>query len=208
MPKLVDPQQRRMLIADAVFDALREGGFEKVTLANVAERAGLAVGSVRHFLGTRAELIAFAFDTMVDRISARITSRVEDMAMAMENNTLDSEQRLTAVTDMLCELIPLDQQRRDEAIVWLEFETAARTDPNLSSRSDQAAHGTHLLIERILAAARRSGALSSSVDFATERVRLSALIDGLTLHRALHPDMLDPGLARHVLIDHLRRMRV
>lgn len=73
----MDAERRRAAIADALFGVLRDAGLSKVTLANVADRAGLAIGSVRHFLGTREEMMAFAFDAVSDRFRDRILARAQ-----------------------------------------------------------------------------------------------------------------------------------
>lgn len=206
MPKVIDHEQRKTAIADALFDALREGGFENVTLSSVAARAGLAIGSVRHFLGTRDQMISFAFDTMAERIRNRVTARTEVVLAGLEDDSLDADARLEATTDILCEFLPLDSARRDEAMVWIEFETAARTSTYLAETSRRAAAQTTQLIETILAKATRRGTLAPSISLTIETARLSALIDGLTLRSALHPDILDPDTGRQTVISHLREL--
>lgn len=198
---------RRQSFPRALFEVLGESGFEKVTLKSVAERAGLAIGSVRHFVGTREELIGFAFDTMADRVQERITEQVRELSETLRHSAIGSDERLEAAVEVLCELLPLDHRRRGEAIVWIEFETAARTDQSLKQRSSRVAAQTPCLVEKILTGAKESGALASSVDLVTETARLSALLDGLTLRGALHPDVLDAELARRALIAHFRGLQ-
>jgi len=206
MPKVIDHEERKTAVADALFDVLREGGFDNVTLSSVATRARLAIGSVRHFLGTREQMVSFAFDTMAERIHQRVAVRAEAVLAGLESDTLDADDRLMATADILCEFLPLDAARRDEAIVWIEFETAARTSEYLTETSRRAAAQTTRLIETILTTATRRGTLAPSIDLTTETARLSALIDGLTLRSALHPDILDPDTARQAVISHLREL--
>ena len=207
MPKVVDLEQRRQAIADALFDVLRDGGFSKVTLATVADRAGLAIGSVRHFLGTREEMIGFAFDTISDRFRDRILASAQALRAGLDSGQLDAEARLQATADLLCEFLPLDEARRDEAVVWIEFETAARTDPQLTRTSQRAASQTTRLIELILESVHSRGATVSRLDLALEAARLSALLDGLTLRSVLHPDLLEPDVMRQAVIAHLQELR-
>jgi len=207
MPKTVDRTQRRDAIADALFEVLREGGLSRVTLGSVADRAGLAIGSVRHFLGTREEMIGFAFDTVSNRFQSRILARAEALRAALDGGQLDAEARLQATAGLLCELLPLDATRRDEAVVWIEFETAARTDPQLAEISARAAAHTTRLIQTVLQAAQERGAVSPHLDLDVEIPRLGALIDGLTIRASLHPDLLTPETAREAVIVHLRQLR-
>ncbi|AXE39126.1 TetR/AcrR family transcriptional regulator [Acidipropionibacterium virtanenii] len=205
MPKIVDPQQRRAEIADALFAVLREGGVSKITLAGVAERAGLAIGSVRHFLGTHEEMMVFAFDTISERFRDRVLSRARALRADLDGGGLGPEARLGATADLLCEFLPMDGARRDEAVVWVEFEVAARTDPRLAETSTRAAARTAHLIGTILESIRARGDLG--LDLALEAARLSALLDGLTLRSVLHPDLLGPDVMRRVVVEHLEALR-
>lgn len=208
MPKIVDPEQRREAIADALFDVIRADGFSAVSLATVADRAGLAIGSVRHFVGTREEMIRFAFDTASARIHDRVLRRARPLLDDLGGGRVDAESRLQTAVDLLCEFLPLDDARRDEAVVWLEFEAAARTDPQLSETSQRAAAQLVRLIEVILESAGKRGALADDVDLTVETARLSALIDGLTMRGALHPGLLPPDTARQVVAAHLHQLQV
>lgn len=206
MPKIVDPDRRRAAIADALFDVLREGGLSKVTLANVAERSGLAVGSVRHFLGTREEMVGFAFGTISDRIHDRILARSQTLLADLDRGKLDGQAKLEATADLLCELLPLDAARREESVVWIEFETAARTDPQLAETSQRATKQVTRLIETMLESAQGRGGISPTIDAGLESARLAALIDGLALRCTLHPDLLSAEVARSVVIAHLQEI--
>lgn len=207
MPKIIDPELRRQAIADALFEVIREGGLSKVTLSSVADRAGLAIGSVRHFLGTYEEMIVFAFETVSERFRSRIFTRSQALLADLEAGKLDADRRLEATAELLCEFLPLDTDRRDEAIVWIEFETAARTDSRLTETSQHSAAEMTQLIKVVLESicARNSG--SFSADVSVEAARLSALLDGLTIRSILHPDFLETGQMREVVITHLRQLR-
>ena len=71
MPKQVDPEQRRLLVADAVLDEILENGIQSVTLARIAQRTGLAIGSIRHFFSGFDEVLAFTFEVVVARMRER-----------------------------------------------------------------------------------------------------------------------------------------
>lgn len=203
---MIDHEQRKTAIADALFDALREGGFENVTLSSVAGRAGLAIGSVRHFLGAREQMVGFAFDTMAERIRHRVTIRADSILSSLSDGSSDTHDRLQATADILCEFLPLDAARRDEAIVWIEFETAARTSTYLAETSRQAATKTSQLIETILDTAAQRGTLPASIDLPAEATILTAIIDGLTFRSALHPDIVTADRAREAVLTHLRNL--
>lgn len=104
---------------------------------------------------------------------------------------------------MLAEMLPLDDERRTEVIVWLSFTAAARTRPELRAQADELYDGLLTLITRILEGGRRAGRLRPGADIALEARRLSALLDGLSLEAAFHPGRLDATTMLAVLRTHL-----
>ena len=60
MPKLIDHDGRRHEIAHAVWRIVLRDGVSAVSIRDVAAEAGLAVGSVRHVFGTKAELLEYS----------------------------------------------------------------------------------------------------------------------------------------------------
>jgi AcrR family transcriptional regulator len=199
MPKKVDPEIRRDEVVDAVFRVVRRSGFEQASLRNVAEEAGLAIGSVRHYFDGHTDLMVFAMRASLDRVSARLTERVGPLLAAR-----DHEARAEGVERMLTELLPLDERRREEATVWLAFTTAARTRPELRPLAEESYDGMRRLVRRIVDGAAGHGALTGDPEVETER--LCALIDGLTLEGVLHPDRMTPESMLRALRRHLQTL--
>ena len=207
MPKIVDPERRRADVVDALFRVVRRAGLAGASLRNVADEAGLAVGSVRHYFDSHDALLAFALDAMVERVSDRLLARVAVVLPEIEEGRVVGDAARDATADMLGELLPLDDDRRDEAAVWLAFVDAARTRPALRERSAAATAATAALVRRVLAGADRRGGLRAGLDLDLEEQRLSALIDGLTLRSVLHPELLAADTARRALRAHLDSLR-
>ncbi|OZM74723.1 TetR family transcriptional regulator [Amycolatopsis antarctica] len=194
MPKIVDPAARRLAIADAVCRVIARSGIEHATLRVIAREAGLAIGSVRHYFADYEELLAFAMETYNARVGARLRAHLARLT--------DADPR-AVVEDMLGELLPLDEQRRAESLVWLELTTAARKRPELRRHADRFAKDTRTLVARILTGSAERGKLRPGIDIAVETVRLTALIDGLVTNAVVHPARTPPDLARQVVRTHL-----
>ncbi|MEV4800274.1 TetR family transcriptional regulator C-terminal domain-containing protein [Nonomuraea sp. NPDC049421] len=201
MPKIVDAGERRRAVAEAVFRVVGRDGLEQASLRNVAAEAGLAIGSVRHYFDGHNELMVFAMREMSARVIARLDAHAERLMDPSAPPTPD-EQREIAVR-MLAELLPLDDERRTEVIVWLSFAAAARTRPELRAHADELYDGLLALTTRILEGARRSGRLRQDRDVALEARRLCALLDGLAMQAAFHPGRLDADTMLGVLRTHL-----
>jgi AcrR family transcriptional regulator len=202
VPKIVDPRERRRAVVEAVFRVVERDGLEQASLRNVAAEAGLAIGSVRHYFVEHAELLVFAMRAMSERVTGRLTAHAERL-LAADTPPGTPHERREAVVDMLAEVLPLDEERRRETVVWLAFVTAARTRPQLRSHADELYDGLLTLTTRVLEGARHAGRLPADADVALESRRLCALLDGLSLEAVLHPGRLDAETMLAVLRRHL-----
>ncbi|MFF4161457.1 TetR/AcrR family transcriptional regulator [Streptomyces sp. NPDC001678] len=202
MPKIVDPEARRRAVADAVFRVARRDGLENASLRNVAQEAGLAVGSVRHYFADHSDLMLFAMRELARRVEDRVRGHAERLLA-----TPPAPERAALVEELLAEFLPLDQDRHDEAVLWLAFGTAARVRPELRPSADSLHTGMRELVERVLRETRSAGGLPEDLDVPTEALRTLALIDGLTLTAVLHPDRVPADDMRRVLRLHLRSLR-
>ena len=207
MPKFVDPAQRREIIADALFDIVLRQGFAKVSLRTIADETGLAVGSIRHYFSAADGIVRFALETLVERVGRRLEGRLADMLPRLDAGSLDHDEAKELTVDFLSELLPLDETRHRESVVWLAFEEEARTTSELADVFETAVRGTRALMARVVESMAARGVLRTGLDAHVEAETLAALIDGLTLRSAFHPDVLAPGRAQELLAAHLESLR-
>ncbi|MET8320586.1 TetR family transcriptional regulator C-terminal domain-containing protein [Micromonospora sp. NPDC005189] len=113
MPKKVDHQERRTLIADALMRVAADQGLEAVSLRHVAAEAGVSAGMVQHYFRTKDEMMAFALAVVRERGQIRVT---EALTRLGENPS----PRLLLRT-MIAALLPLDERTRDDGRVALAF---------------------------------------------------------------------------------------
>lgn len=195
MPKVIDGEQRRADIADAVLRLAARDGLPAVSLRSVAAESGLNIGSVRHYFDGQRDLMRFAMRSTIDRVSARLERRRASLRPLSE---LTPDEAAAQLTDFLAELLPLDAPRRAEATVLVEFLVAARVDTDLTELAHEALDGTLALARRIVSALSLPPAAAD-----LEAERLAALLDGLTFRSALHPEATTPEVCRDVLRAHL-----
>ncbi|RZS43468.1 TetR family transcriptional regulator [Herbihabitans rhizosphaerae] len=199
MPKIVDPEARRRDVAEAVFRVVARDGFASASLRNVADEAGLAIGSVRHYCGSHEQLMAIAFDALNDSFTARFMPHVGKV----ETTEPRSPERQALVEAMLAEFLPLDEQRTREIVVWLEFSIAARGDSRYRPYVRRISSGMRMIVRRILDGSRDAGQLAGDIDLDEETDRLAALIDGLALTAVTTPEAIPPERTMEVLRAHL-----
>src|SRR5258705_8098847 len=105
VPKLIDHDSRRHEIAHAVWRIVLRDGVSAVSIRDVAAEAGLAVGSVRHVFGTKAELLEYSMALVHERTSERVAKH-----LAIKNPRKFAEA-------VLAELMALHDQRRMDMAV-------------------------------------------------------------------------------------------
>ncbi|MGW0804935.1 TetR/AcrR family transcriptional regulator [Nonomuraea sp. NPDC002799] len=189
MPKVVDPAERRLLLAEATLRVMRRDGLEQASVRNVAREAGLSMGSLRHYFASQSELLVFAFRTVIERIELRLA------ALEPEPDPRRRAQRV------LNELLPLDDVRRAENEVWLAFTSRAMVDPALRALRDEGYDALWTGCQAIVAELSAAGL--APTDVPAEAERLHALLDGLAVHAAMRPDIypaesLTAAIARHL----------
>ncbi|MFG1873058.1 TetR/AcrR family transcriptional regulator [Micromonospora arborensis] len=113
MPKKVDHQERRTLIADALMRVAADQGLEAVSLRHVATEAGVSAGMVQHYFRTKDEMMAFALSVVRERSQVRVTEAIARLGV-------DPSPRLLLRT-MIAALLPLDEGTRDDGRVALAF---------------------------------------------------------------------------------------
>lgn len=198
MPKIVDPEERRQDITRAVFRLVERDGIEAASLRNIADEAGLAIGSVRHYFPNHAAVMDFAMRELTEKTSRRVLEHVERLS---NDSTREDRRRITEA--ILTEFLPFDEQRRTETRAWIDFLAAARTRPELRRHAERLHTGLRTVVRRILDRAVGTGTVSTTVDVDVETERLAALLDGLTTAMVLPPATLEADTALRVLRHHL-----
>ena len=174
MPRLVDHEQRRQELAAALWRLVLREGIEAASVRRVAAEAGWSTGSLRHYFETQSELLAFAMELVVQRVSARVAAipRGRDPHAMAER--------------LLHEVLPLDPERHAEMQVWLAFTARSLVEPGLRELRDRAHSGLRSLC-------RAAADLLAAPSPEREAERLHALIDGLALHAVLDPATTTPA---------------
>lgn len=192
MPKQVDPVQRRRDVVDAVFRLVVRDGVTAASLRNIAAEAGLSIGSVRHYFDSSEALLEHAAREMAQRVEARIVARLPGLESALAGD--DRRAAFAAVLGLVEELLPLDDERRAEAVVWLAFTELSRTTPALRPYAAELLHASRVMALEITRSAGRP-------DEAAEV--LAACVDGVILAAVHDPRGYPPERQRHLVAHQL-----
>jgi AcrR family transcriptional regulator len=195
VPKLIDHDSRRHEIAHAVWRIVVRDGVSAVSIRDVAAEAGLAVGSVRHVFGTKAELLEYSMALVHERARERVAAHF---------SIKDPHKFAEAV---LAEVMPLDDQRRTEMAVNMAVVAESPSHPALRRVALDAQQAVSGACAAVLTRLQNEHLIRPKVDLAYETERLHALVDGLALH-ALTVDRKDlrPKAILAVLRKHLAEL--
>ncbi|MFC0527458.1 TetR/AcrR family transcriptional regulator [Phytohabitans kaempferiae] len=170
MPKVVDHNERRTRIAEALMRVAGERGLEAVSLRHVAAEAGVTSGMVQHYFRTKDEMMRFAIEVVRERGEARLAEATARLGPDPTPRAL--------LRTIVAELLPVDEPRRVDGRVTLAFfaYTAVRPEVAKALRADTATM-VGGVAEQIRAGGPRPG-----VDPELAAVALLALMEGLGIY--------------------------
>jgi AcrR family transcriptional regulator len=182
VPKIVDHDQRRRELAAAVWQVIARDGVEAISIRSVATASGWSSGALRHYFATRAELLAFACEQVIEQVTERISTM------------LRTSDPVPAVRSILLETMPIDDTRRTEDSIAFAFLALGLGDPVLARV--QRRHFTsmyELCLRLVRDLADRDALAATGQDVEALARRMHAVVDGLTVH----------GLAGHLTSDEM-----
>lgn len=194
MPKFVDHEKKKEILAEATWRIIRKEGIERATVRNIAEEAGISTGSMRHYFSTQSELFAFAMKLVSDRVRERVQN------IAFTGKPFEDAQTV------LLELLPLDEERSAEMEVWIAFNIKALSDPDLQALSSQFYEEMMLGITHIIDTFIKVGLAKPTIHREEEIEILYALIDGLAWHSIMQPERVSPEILKNTVFHHLKNL--
>jgi AcrR family transcriptional regulator len=170
VPKQVDHDERRRLIAEAVFAVIGRRGLEHVSLRDVASQAGVSMGSVQHYFTSRDEMLLFTLDHMRARVTARLRARLAE---------LPDPTRRASIRAAAQVLLPVDEPGRQEACVNVAFFSIATVTPAYAALLREGIAGLLAVSRGRLREAAAAGELADGIDPDLEGEALFHLTQGL-----------------------------
>ncbi|MEU4560263.1 TetR family transcriptional regulator C-terminal domain-containing protein [Actinoplanes sp. NPDC023936] len=167
MPKVVDHEERRRELAGAVWRVITRDGVAHVSMRTVAAESGWSSGALRHYFATRDELLAFACEQVLTRVTARITAlRPQGTPQEM-------------VRALLLETMPVDSERHTEASITFAFLALGLGDPALAAVQRKILIGMSELCQNLTRHLLPDASPQQQLSAAR---RLNAMVDGLSVH--------------------------
>jgi DNA-binding transcriptional regulator YbjK len=194
VPKIVDHDERRRIIVEALWRVVARDGAHEVSVRHVAAEAGMPKSSIGHYVGTMPQLMGLAVDQLVQENT--------DFVVSLDPLDLDADK----ATEVLCTLVPMSERRRHMSGVWMLLAAQAGADPEIAEVLHRLNVSVADGLADLLRGMRQRGLLDSSRDIDVEIRRLHALIDGLALQCMTDPVLRSETDVRAILSDEVARL--
>ena len=167
----------RERILDAAVKLIAREGIDDVRIARIAMAAGVSASLLHYHFESREALLAEALEHSYEIIgNARIS--------VPENEPAPAGRRLRAMID---QCLPLDDELRDDWVLWVELWLRAVRHPELRPTAARLYERMHKWMAQGIRAGAEAGEFSRDADPDRLTDRLLALIDGYGV-RALCED--------------------
>lgn len=173
MPKIVKHEERRKLIAEAMWRVILDKGMEGATVRNIAEEAGLSLGALRYYFKTQDDLLVYAMRLVQERATIRI--------VAVTKRDLPPKEMVIAI---LLEIVPVNEETLAEMEVWFAFIAYVKHRKDSLDVPDD---GVYESVWKLIGYLETSSLLRSGLDVELEVERLYALVNGIAMHALLEP---------------------
>ncbi len=185
---------RRTQILQAVRACIVALGYERVTVREVAETAGISTGTIVHYFGDK--------DTMLE---AALLDKVQDTGIAFRAALTGAQSAWERLERLVTASLPETEEVRDEWRLWLTFWGEVTRNERLRAVSERQHQRWTRFLARIIAEGCASGEFAR-VDPHITAIQLAALIDGLAIQTTLQNPALSPELMRQICLDALRQL--
>ena len=176
MPKIVDHDERRAHIVEAVTQIIIRDGFDRVTMREIAAEAGYAHGAIARYFPDKRSLLTAAFLHVFQGSHEEILRRTEGI------RGLEALRRLSEV------LLPFHEDGGNRSRVVLSFWDRASQDEELWRIHHENIERRRALIRQYLSEAQEDGELAPGVDIDIAIEEVSARNAGWQMMAVLVPE--------------------
>jgi TetR/AcrR family transcriptional repressor of bet genes len=194
-PEGVEARKKDLLYA--TLDAIAARGLDKATVREIAKRAGVTPGLIRHYFVSKELMIQAAYRGVSDIM-------FESALAVAEAAGPDAKARLLAYV-MASFRPPITDPRN--LTLWATFISRLSVDQALAGiHRDAYTEARQRLEDYIVAALRQEGRTPSSDEARMLSISVNALIDGLWLEGTMAPDLFDEGELARAAVSSVERL--
>ncbi len=183
MPKVVDQDERKELVAKAATRIIARSGFEGMTMREVAKEAGISYGSVFHYFETKDAVLLEAGRYVINRQIESILSELE---------SAPTRSPLAKLKGLLLRDAVVDETTYDGTVVWTAFVVAAAHNESFAEEHEKISTKWIATLEALLEKAIDAGEISKTLNVRDEAATLWVLCAGCNQRGLIKPKNLKP----------------
>lgn len=194
MPKIVDHEERRREILEATWRVIARDGIEAATVREIAREVGYSNGVLSHYFTNKEEILISAHKLAFQRVYDRAAAANEGIT------------GIEAVRIALHEALPLDEERRIEAVLDVSFWSQALVNDRLNKVRFESIMEGRVWWTSMLESGRERGEITSAVSNDVLCDEIQALIDGISVQAIMYPEHMVPARQRAMADAFLERI--
>jgi len=175
MPRVIDHDERRAQLSEAVWRVIEQDGGHGLTIRRIADESGWSVGAIAHYFPSKDDLLLAAYRRALQRVNDRFYA------------DLEAHRGLAGLRAAVQHNLCLTPESHLVARVWLAFlsRVSVRDDFQRLQRTDNASW--QRAMQDKMREAVADGELPAGVDLDGEATLLAAFVDGTAMRAALDP---------------------
>ena len=188
MPKIVNHDERRQLVASAAVDVVASAGLAGLTLKEVARVAGCTTGLVNHYFANKQELIVATAREAANRFSGGFFTRSRPRVSGPEQ-----------LVQLLLAMLPITDDDQPAHRVFVHLYSEGMTDPAVAAVACEYLDGGTRDARSVLERGQQDGWVAADLDCDVAARILLAAIDSFGIQRLLK----DTAMTRSALRTHV-----
>lgn len=196
MPKLIDHQERKQEIAQAIWTIVQREGIRAVSVRTVAAEAGISTGSLRHVFPSLDEMMLYTVDYVGKRFIRALTEKPLEGSFIFEaENLMGYLSPLSEDGRIFCSVL---------AGILAEIEAFPQALPIVQEHEADFLYAYRFLLSQI----RAHGYLKEGVDIDLEAEKLVALLWGIDCLYLIRREDISPLELASPLLKHFENLLV
>lgn len=169
-------------------------GYERVTMRDIAETAGVSTGTVVHYFRDKESVL-----------EAALLGKIQDTGIAFRAALAGAQSAHERLERLVEASLPTSSEVRDEWRLWLTFWGEATRNERLRTVSERQHQRWTRFLSKILREGMAAGEFAP-VDPETTATQIAALIDGLAVQATLGNPALSAARMRELCLEALHRL--
>lgn len=177
MPKIVDHDERRAEVLAAVWRVIERAGIEHATVRSIAKEAGYSAGILGHYFEDKEDILTSALRLSHQRTRERWARKLASLS------------GIEALRELIYDNLPLDEERVLETRLEISYWARSLSNADVLAVKRKESEELYGRVQSLVAEAQERGEIHADVVVEEATERLMALVDGLSLHAVLYPDL-------------------